>query len=172
VFGSAAADVSRGACFEADRSSGWLQGVLAQPRVRASTRQAQRLSSFPRLRTAQLNGFRDMLTEAIGAGCPEATGAAVTSGATDPYSLDAYTHVPPGAARRRRPARRAVAWPPSVRRRRRPCSARLEYTDGALASGIQEANESCNNPTPTSARVPTDSRQSVSMVSTPFESLC
>ena len=41
---------------------------------------------------------RDMLTEVIGATCPEPTAVAVTSWATDPYSLGAYTHIPPGAA--------------------------------------------------------------------------
>ena len=39
-----------------------------------------------------------LLTEAIGATCPEPTAVAVTSWTTDPYSLGAYSHIPPGAA--------------------------------------------------------------------------
>jgi hypothetical protein len=77
-----------------------LQGVLAQSRVRASTRQALAAVVLSPTPDGAAEWVRDMLTEAIGAGCPEATGAAVTSGATDPYSLDAYTHTPPGAAAR------------------------------------------------------------------------
>ena len=81
---------------------------------------------------------RDMLTEVIGATCPEPTAVAVTSWATDPYSLGAYTHIPPGAA----PADADLLGEPLHGRLlfagEHTQSARLVYTDGAMASGIRE----------------------------------
>ena len=80
-----------------------------------------------------------MLTEAIGAACPEPTAVAVTSWATDPYSLGAYSHIPPGAA----PADADLLGEPLHGRLlfagEHTQSARLVYTDGAMASGIREA---------------------------------
>jgi polyamine oxidase len=80
-----------------------------------------------------------MLTEAIGATCPEPVAVAVTSWATDPYSLGAYTHIPPGAA----PADADLLGEPLYGRLlfagEHTQSARLVYTDGAMASGIREA---------------------------------
>ena len=82
---------------------------------------------------------RNMLTETIGAACPEPTAVAVTSWATDPYSLGAYTHIPPGAA----PADADLLGEPLHGRLlfagEHTQSARLVYTDGAMASGIREA---------------------------------
>ena len=86
-----------------------------------------------------VNWVRDMLTEVIGATCPEPTAVAVTSWATDPYSLGAYTHIPPGAA----PADADLLGEPLHGRLlfagEHTQSARLVYTDGAMASGIREA---------------------------------
>lgn len=80
-----------------------------------------------------------MLTEAIGTTCPEPTAVAVTSWATDPYSLGAYSHIPPGAA----PADADLLGEPLHGRLlfagEHTQSARLVYTDGAMASGIREA---------------------------------
>ena len=80
-----------------------------------------------------------LLTEAIGATCPEPTAVAVTSWATDPYSLGAYSHIPPGAA----PADADLLGEPLHGRLlfagEHTQSARLVYTDGAMASGIREA---------------------------------
>jgi hypothetical protein len=80
-----------------------------------------------------------MLTDAIGATCPEPTAVAVTSWATDPYSLGAYSHLPPGAA----PADADLLGEPQHGRLlfagEHTQSARLVYTDGAMASGIREA---------------------------------
>jgi monoamine oxidase len=80
-----------------------------------------------------------LLTEAIGATCPEPTAVAVTSWATDPYSLGAYSHIPPGAA----PADADLLGEPLHGRLlfagEHTQSARLVYTDGAMTSGIREA---------------------------------
>ena len=80
-----------------------------------------------------------LLTEAIGATCPEPTAVAVTSWGTDPYSLGAYSHIPPGAA----PADADLLGEPLHGRLlfagEHTQSARLVYTDGAMASGIREA---------------------------------
>jgi monoamine oxidase len=80
-----------------------------------------------------------LLTEAIGATCPEPTAVAVTSWATDPFSLGAYSHIPPGAA----PADADLLGEPLHGRLlfagEHTQSARLVYTDGAMASGIREA---------------------------------
>ena len=80
-----------------------------------------------------------MLTEAIGVTCPEPTTVAVTSWASDPYSLGAYSHIPPGAA----PADADLLGEPLHGRLlfagEHTQSARLVYTDGAMASGIREA---------------------------------
>jgi polyamine oxidase len=62
----------------------------------------------------------------------------VTSWATDPYSLGAYSHIPPGAA----PADADLLGEPLHGRLlfagEHTQSARLVYTDGAMASGIRE----------------------------------
>jgi monoamine oxidase len=80
-----------------------------------------------------------LLTEAIGTTCPEPTAVAVTSWATDPYSLGSYSHIPPGAA----PADADLLGEPLHGRLlfagEHTQSARLVYTDGAMASGIREA---------------------------------
>ncbi len=80
-----------------------------------------------------------LLTEAIGATCPEPNAVAVTSWATDPYSLGAYSHIPPGAA----PADADLLGEPLHGRLlfagEHTQSARLVYTDGAMTSGIREA---------------------------------
>ena len=80
-----------------------------------------------------------MLTEAIGTTCPEPIAVAVTSWATDPYSLGAYSHIPPGAA----PADADLLGEPLHGRLlfagEHTQGARLVYTDGAMASGIREA---------------------------------
>jgi monoamine oxidase len=80
-----------------------------------------------------------MLAEVMGAPCPEPIAVAVTSWATDPYSLGAYSHIPPGAA----PADADLLGEPLYGRLlfagEHTQSARLVYTDGAMASGIREA---------------------------------
>jgi polyamine oxidase len=80
-----------------------------------------------------------MLAEAIGAPCPEPAAVAVTSWTTDPYSLGAYSHIPPGAA----PADADLLGEPLHGRLlfagEHTQSARLVYADGAMASGIREA---------------------------------
>jgi polyamine oxidase len=80
-----------------------------------------------------------LLTEAIGTTCPEPTAVAVTSWGTDPYSLGAYSHIPSGAA----PADADLLGEPLYGRLlfagEHTQSARLVYTDGAMASGIREA---------------------------------
>jgi polyamine oxidase len=82
---------------------------------------------------------RGMLTEAIGATCPEPAAVAMTSWAADPYSLGAYSHIPPGAT----PADADLLGEPLHGRLlfagEHTQSARLVYTDGAMASGIREA---------------------------------
>src|SRR6202020_366878 len=80
-----------------------------------------------------------MLTDAIGAPCPEPTAVAVTSWTTAPSSLGAYSHIPPGAA----PADADLLGEPLHGRLlfagEHTQSARLVYTDGAMASGVREA---------------------------------
>ncbi len=82
---------------------------------------------------------RELLTEAIGAPCPEPAAVAVTSWSADPYSLGAYSHIPPGAA----PADADLLGEPLHGRLlfagEHTQSRRLVYTDGAMASGIREA---------------------------------
>ena len=87
-----------------------------------------------------------MLTEAIGTTCPEPTAVAVTAWASDPYSLGAYSHIPPGAA----PADADLLGEPLHGRvlfaGEHTQSARLVYTDGAMASGIREAKRLLQRP--------------------------
>jgi polyamine oxidase len=80
-----------------------------------------------------------LLAEAIGAPCPAPAAVTVTSWATDPYSLGAYSHIPPGAA----PGDADLLGEPLHGRLlfagEHTQSARLVYTDGAMASGLREA---------------------------------
>jgi monoamine oxidase len=81
----------------------------------------------------------DMLSEAFGRRCPEPEGAAVTAWADDPYAGGAYSHVPPGAS----PADLDLLGEPLAGRLlfagEHTQSARTAYADGAMTSGIREA---------------------------------
>jgi polyamine oxidase len=81
----------------------------------------------------------DMLSEAIGAPCPVPLAVAVTSWANDPYSRGAYSHIPPGA----QPADADLLGEPIGGRLlfagEHTQSERLVYVDGAMASGLREA---------------------------------
>ena len=81
----------------------------------------------------------DMLGEVIGGPCPQPAAVAVTSWSSDPYSLGAYTHIPPAAS----PADADLLGEPIAGRLlfagEHTQSARLAYADGALTSGIREA---------------------------------
>ena len=80
-----------------------------------------------------------MLAEAIGRPCPEPTDVAVTSWANDPYAGGAYAHVPPGAS----PSDLDLLGEPIGGRLlfagEHTQSARTGYADGAMTSGIREA---------------------------------
>lgn len=80
-----------------------------------------------------------LLRRAFGELCPAPLATAVTSWATDRHSLGSYTHIPPGAS----PADADLLGQPVHGRvlfaGEHTQSARLVYTDGALASGIREA---------------------------------
>ena len=80
-----------------------------------------------------------LLSQAVGGPCPDPLAVAVTSWATDDYSRGSYTHIPPGAS----PADADLLGEPVHERilfaGEHTQSARLVYTDGALASGIREA---------------------------------
>jgi monoamine oxidase len=80
-----------------------------------------------------------LLAEATGRPGPRPAGVAVTSWATDPYSLGAYTHIPPGAS----PADADLLGEPVDGRLlfagEHTQSARLAYADGAMSSGLREA---------------------------------
>ena len=82
---------------------------------------------------------RDMLGEVIGRACPQPVAVAVTSWADDPFSGGAYTHIPPGAS----PADADLLGEPIGERLlfagEHTQSARLAYADGAMTSGIREA---------------------------------
>jgi monoamine oxidase len=88
----------------------------------------------------------DMLAEAIGRSCPAPTAVAVTSWATDRYSGGAYTHIPPGA----NPADADLLGEPVGGRLlfagEHTQSARLAYADGAMTSGIREAQRLLGQP--------------------------
>jgi polyamine oxidase len=88
----------------------------------------------------------DMLAEAIGRSCPAPTAVAVTSWATDRYSGGAYTHIPPGA----NPADADLLGEPVGGRLlfagEHSQSARLAYADGAMTSGIREAQRLLGQP--------------------------
>lgn len=81
----------------------------------------------------------DMLSEAIGRKSREPTDVAVTSWANDPYAWGAYTHIPPGAS----PADLDLLGEPVSGRLlfagEHTQSARTGYADGAMTSGIREA---------------------------------
>jgi polyamine oxidase len=87
-----------------------------------------------------------LLTQAIGVPCPAPAAVAVTSWATDPYSMGAYTHIPPGAV----PADADLLGEPLHGRLlfagEHTQSTRLVYTDGAMASGIREAKRLLQRP--------------------------
>lgn len=80
-----------------------------------------------------------LLTEVIGEPCPDPVAVAVTDWAHDPYSLGSYSHIPPGAT----PADADLLGEPLDGRLlfagEHTQSARLVYTDGAMASGVREA---------------------------------
>jgi polyamine oxidase len=80
-----------------------------------------------------------MVAQALGSRCPEPRAVAATSWSDDPYSLGAYSHIPPGAT----PADADLLGEPVGGRLlfagEHTQSSRLVYTDGAMASGIREA---------------------------------
>src|SRR6266516_2057949 len=82
----------------------------------------------------------DLLAEAIGSSPPAPAAVAVTSWAPDPYSGGAYTHIPPGAT----PADADLLGEPIGGRLlfagEHTQSARMAYADGAMTSGMREAN--------------------------------
>ena len=80
-----------------------------------------------------------MLGEAIGRRCPEPARAAVSAWADDPFAGGAYSHVAPGAS----PADLDLLGEPIGGRLlfagEHTQSARTGYADGAMSSGIREA---------------------------------
>jgi polyamine oxidase len=80
-----------------------------------------------------------MLAEAIGGPCPAPTAVAVSSWGNDPHAGGSYSHIPPGAE----PADADLLGEPVNGRLlfagEHTQSARLVYTDGAMASGVREA---------------------------------
>ena len=81
----------------------------------------------------------DLLSQAIGRPCPAPLASAVTSWASDPYSRGSYSHIPPGATpydadRLGQPVHGRVLFAGEHTQ-----SERLVYVDGAMASGIREA---------------------------------
>ena len=81
----------------------------------------------------------DLLQQATGTPCPEPIGIGVSSWARDPYSLGAYSHIPPEAT----PADADLLGEPLHGRLlfggEHTQSARLAYADGAMSSGVREA---------------------------------
>jgi monoamine oxidase len=100
-------------------------------------------SAAGRLAGADPDGWADwalsMLAAATGRPCPQPAAVAVSSWAADPWTLGAYTHIPPGAG----PADADLLGEPIGGRLlfagEHTQSARLAYADGALTSGIREA---------------------------------
>ena len=88
----------------------------------------------------------DMLAEAIGSSCPAPAAVAVSSWASDPYSGDAYTHIPPGA----NPVDADLLGEPIGGRLlfagEHTQSARMAYADGAMTSGVREAKRLLGRP--------------------------
>ena len=86
------------------------------------------------------------LAAAIGRACPQPIAVAVTSWAADPWTLGAYTHIPPRAG----PADADLLGQPVGGRLlfagEHTQSARLAYADGALTSGIREAKRLLGTP--------------------------
>jgi monoamine oxidase len=99
-----------------------------------------------------------MLAEAIGRPCPPPTAVAVSGWARDPYSLGAYTHIPPGAE----PADVDLLGNPINGRLlfagEHTQSARMAYADGALTSGIREAKRLLHQPSVHLGPSPTSTR--------------
>ena len=88
----------------------------------------------------------DLLGKATGSPCPEPSAVAVTSWWTDPFSLGAYTHIPPDAHPDdaddlARPAHGRLMFAGEHTQ-----SARLGYADGAFTSGIREAKRLLGQP--------------------------
>jgi len=87
-----------------------------------------------------------MLSEAIGRRLPEPAGAVVTTWADDPYAGGAYSHVAPGAS----PADLDLLGEPIGGRllfaAEHTQSARTGYADGAMSSGIREAQRLLGRP--------------------------
>ncbi len=90
--------------------------------------------------------FLGMLTQAIGRACPTPTAAVTTSWANDPYCFGAYTHVPPGAS----PDDLDLLGEPVEGRLlfagEHTQSARTGYADGAMSSGMREAERLLGRP--------------------------
>jgi polyamine oxidase len=97
--------------------------------------------------TSAVGWVTGMLTVALGAPCPEPVAVAVTGWATDPYSVGAYTHVPPGSSN----ADLDLLGTPVAGRLlfagEHTQSARVGYADGAMTSGIREAKRLLGTPT-------------------------
>ena len=87
-----------------------------------------------------------LLTDVVGRAVPEPAAVAVTSWANDPWSGGAYTHIPPGA----QPADADLLGEPVGGRLlfagEHTQSARLAYADGAMTSGIREAQRLLGRP--------------------------
>ena len=100
-------------------------------------------SAAGRLAGADADGWADwalgVLAAATGRPSPQPTAVAVSSWAAAPWTLGAYTHIPPGAS----PADADLLGEPVGGRLlfagEHTQSARLAYADGALTSGIREA---------------------------------
>jgi monoamine oxidase len=88
----------------------------------------------------------EIITEVVGAPCPEPIATAVTSWANDPFARGAYTHVPVGAD----PAWLDLLGCPVGGRilfaGEHTQSARTGYADGAMSSGIREAKRLLGQP--------------------------
>ena len=95
-----------------------------------------------------------LVQEVIGAPCPPPSAVAVSGWGRDYYSLGSYSHIPPGAA----PTDADLLGEPVDGRLlfagEHTQSTRLVYADGAMDSGIREANVSSTNLTSVSARPP------------------
>jgi polyamine oxidase len=90
--------------------------------------------------------FLDQLAQAIGEPCPRPTAIAVTRWGDDPYAGGAYTHVPPGSDpsvidRLGEPIDGRVLFAGEHTQ-----SARVAYADGAMSSGIREAERLLGRP--------------------------
>jgi polyamine oxidase len=90
--------------------------------------------------------FLDQLAQAIGRPCPRPTAIAVTRWGEDPYAGGAYTHIPPGSDpsvidRLGEPIGGRVLFAGEHTQ-----SARVAYADGAMSSGLREAERLLGRP--------------------------